>query len=144
MQPSYGGNVADRYLVQKINGATPEQLAILLLEGAQRFLTQAIDALQKRDIPLKARMVNRVSAIIEELTVRLNHEAGGELVANLASLYEWWLNEIFEGSQKNKADRLELVLKQMGEIRGTWQELEQRQVQPPPAQQGMGAEGMVG
>lgn len=143
MQPGYGGNVADRYLIQKINGASPEQLAVMLLEGAQKFLTQAMAAMSQRDIPTKARLVNRVSAIIEELTVRLDHESGGELAVNLARLYEWWLNELFEGSQHNQPERLQRVHRQMGEIRLTWQELDQKRA-PTPENHTLRTEGLVG
>jgi len=122
MQPAYSTNAADKYLVQRISGATPEQLVVMLMEGAQRFLGQAISAMVKRDIPNKARLVNRVSAIIEELMVQLNHEEGGELVVNLSRLYEWWLNELFQGSQNNQPERLERVQRQIGEVRTTWEE----------------------
>jgi flagellar secretion chaperone FliS len=146
MQPAYGGNAADQYLVQRINGASPEQLAAMLLEGAQRFLAQALVAMGKRDIPAKARLVNRVSAIIEELMVQLNHEQGGELVGNLTRLYEWWLSELFQGSQSNQADRLERVFRQMGELRGTWEELHLQKVSGQGAQAAasLSSGGMVG
>lgn len=146
MQPVYGGNATDQYLVQRINGASAEQLVVMLLEGGQRFLGQAISAMAKRDIPAKARLVNRVSAIIEELMVRLNHEEGGDLVANLSRLYEWWLNELFEGSQNNQADRLERVHRQMGEVRASWEELQQHQSGPASAREAttLNSEGLVG
>jgi flagellar protein FliS len=146
MQPTYSGNSADQYLAQRINGASAEQLMIILLEGGQRFLRQAITAISKRDIPAKARFVNRVSAIIEELMVRLNHEDGGDLVVNLTRLYEWWLNELFEGSQTNQQDRLERVHRQMGEVRASWEELQQVQVasKPPREASFMNSEGLVG
>lgn len=145
MQPGYSGNVANQYLAQRINGASAEQLVVMLLEGGQRFLGQAITAMANRDIPAKARLVNRVSAIIEELMVRLNHEEGGELVANLSRLYDWWLNELFEGSQNNQPDRLERVHRQMGEVRASWEEL-QRQSQPVRPQEPtlLSSEGLVG
>ena len=34
MQNGYGGRQANNYLAQRINGATPEELTALLLEGA--------------------------------------------------------------------------------------------------------------
>lgn len=146
MQPAFGGNATSQYLTQRINGATPEQLIVILLEGGQRFLGQAIAAMVQRDIPAKARLVNRVSAIIEELMVRLNHEEGGELVANLTRLYEWWLNELFEGSQNNQPERLERVHRQMGEIRLTWEELQRNQTTAVPSQGPslLNSEGLVG
>ena len=143
MQPHYGGNPAQQYLTQRINGASPEQLVAMLLEGAQRFLIQAIAAVRSRDIATKARMVNKVSAIIEELTVGLNHEDGGELVVNLSRIYDWWLNELFDASQKNDPVRLEFIGRQIAEMRGTWTQLSQTQsaALPPMA---FSAEGLVG
>jgi flagellar protein FliS len=108
MQTAYG-SPTDHYLSQKINAANPEQLVAMLLEGARRFTDQAVAAIQRRDVSSKARLVNRVSAIIEELMVRLNHEEGGELVENLTRIYEWWLHELFDGSQFNQPERLQKV-----------------------------------
>jgi flagellar protein FliS len=115
----------------------------MLLEGAQRFLNQAIVALRNRDIQTKARLVNRVSAIIEELAVRLNHEEGGEVVDNLTRIYEWWLKELFEASQKNQPERLEYIGRQMAEMKGTWDQLSVRQHAAMPAM-AFTAEGLVG
>jgi flagellar protein FliS len=145
MQGYVGGKAADQYLVQLVQGASPEQLVAMLLDGAQRFLNQVVDAINKRDIPTKARYVNRVSDIIEELILRLNHDEGGELVTNLTRIYEWWMNELFDASQKNQPERLELILRQMGEMRDTWEELhrkksgvaQQQQAKPPTSLDGL-------
>ena len=146
MQPYFGGKPAQQYLTQRINGATPEQLVAMLLEGAQRFLNQAIVALRNRDIATKARLVNRVSAIIEELAVRLNHEEGGEVVDNLTRIYEWWLKELFEASQRNQPERLEFIGHQMADMKGTWDQLSRRQNIPMAGMAPMAftAEGLVG
>ena len=142
MQTYFGGKPAQQYLTQRINGATPEQLVAMLLEGAQRFLHQAIQAMRSRDIPTKARLVNRVSAIIEELAVRLNHEEGGEVVENLTRIYEWWLKELFEASQKNQPERLEAIERQIADMKSAWGEFDQRQATTP---QGVySSQGMVG
>jgi flagellar protein FliS len=144
MQPSLGGNASDQYLLQKINGASTEQLVVLLLDGAQRFLAQAIQAMSRKDIPAKARLVNRVSAIVEELSVWVDQEQGGELAINLTRIYEWWLNELFEGSQSNQVDRLTRVQRQMGELRATWEQLDQKQRQTGNPASTTGFDGVVG
>jgi flagellar protein FliS len=143
MHPYFGGKPAQQYLTQRINGATPEQLVAMLLEGAQRFLAQAIVALRSRDIAGKAKLVNRVSAIIEELAVRLNHEEGGEVVENLTRIYEWWLKELFEASQKNQPERLEFIGHQMADLKSTWDLVSQRQ-SAAMAPMAFTAEGLVG
>jgi flagellar protein FliS len=121
-----GGAAANKYLAQQVNGASPEHLVFMLLEGAQRFLIQAEAALRRRDIPARARLVNRVSSIIEELAIRLNHEEGGELVDNLTRVYDWWLKELFEASQKNQVERLERIERQIGQMKNAWADLERR------------------
>ena len=127
MNQSYG-KAASNYLMQEIAGSSPEHIMFMLLEGAQRFLLQAVVAIKRRDITTRARMVNRVSSIVEELAVRLDHEGGGELVLNLTRVYDWWLKELFEASQKNEADRLEAVERQIAAMKTAWAELDQRQI----------------
>lgn len=142
MNPNYGGAVANQYLMQQINGATPEHIMFMLLEGAQKFLLQAVAAIRRRDIATRARMVNRVSSIVEELAIRLDHEGGGELVVNLTRIYDWWLKELFDASQKNQAERLEVLERQIAEMKAAWAELDQRQgTAQPPA---FSPQGMVG
>ncbi len=142
MNPNYGGAVANQYLMQQINGATPEHIMFMLLEGAQKFLLQAVAAIRRRDIATRARMVNRVSSIVEELAIRLDHEGGGELVMNLTRIYDWWLKELFDASQKNQAERLEVLERQIAEMKSAWAELDQRQGAPRPT--AFSPQGMVG
>ena len=119
---------SDQYLTQRVIGASPEQLVALLLEGAQRFLAQAIQALGRKDYGAKGMALNRVSAIVEELAVRLDLEGGGELAENLVRLYDWWGREIVEASAHLDASRLERVSRQMGEMRQTWEQAHQKRV----------------
>lgn len=119
---------SDQYLTQRVIGASPEQLVALLLEGAQRFLGQAVQALSRKDFAAKGQALNRVSAIIEELTLRLDHDGGGELVANLLRLYDWWGREIIDAGARLDTSRLEHASLQMGEMRQIWEQAFQMRV----------------
>lgn len=132
----------DEYLLQRINSASPEQLVALMLEGAQRFIAQAVQAIGRRDVPARARAINRASAIVEELMVRLNHEDGGETVQNLVRIYEWWSFEMFEASATSRVDRLERLSAQMGQMRETWEQAHSGR--SGRATSGYRPEGMVG
>lgn len=141
MQPY--AKASEEYLLQRINSSSPEQVCALLLEGAQRFVGQAALAMERRDIPGRARAINRASAIVEELMVRLNHEDGGPVVANLVRIYEWWTFEMFEGSKGMDPTRLNLIATQMGELKDTWEKLHASRT--ATARVGsFTAEGMVG
>lgn len=134
---------SDQYLTQRVMGASPEQLVALLLEGGQRFLTQAAQALARKDYAAKGHALNRVTAIIEELAVRLNHEGGGELVENLVRLYDWWGREVVEAGAQLDAARLERVSRQMGEMRQTWEQAYQKRA-ATPSESGFQAGNLVG
>lgn len=121
-----GRKAADEYLLQRIQGASPEQLVAMLLEGGQRFIGLTLHAMKARDLPGQARYVGRTADIVQALKERLNREAGGELVDNLDRIYDWWMNELFDGAQNNQPRRLELVSTQMSELKETWEELHRR------------------
>jgi flagellar secretion chaperone FliS len=134
MQKSPGSQAADQYLVQRIQGASPEQLAAMLLEGGQRFINLALQAMEHHDLINQAQYVNRTSDIIFGLKERLNFDDGGEVVENLVRIYDWWMNEIFDGAQSNQPERLQFIFNQMGEMKETWEELHRRKAAggPPP------------
>lgn len=145
MQGYQSGKAADLYLLQKIESASPEQLHAMLLEAGQKFLSLAIVAMNNQDIPGKSRHLSRSSEIIVELSGRLNHEGGGELVTNLVRIYSGWIDVLFDASQKNQPERLQTMVSQMAEMRVTWEELHQKKTQTaPPARAGLSLDGLVG
>ncbi|MDR2560482.1 MAG: flagellar export chaperone FliS [Holophagales bacterium] len=126
MIPSQGAAQSDSYLLQQISSATPEQLCVMLLEGAQRFLQQAVAAIKAHNIEERARMVNRVSAIIEELMLQVDNNSENELAVNLIRIYEWWMNQLFDASKNNRYETLEKIHSQMNEMKITWAQVAQR------------------
>lgn len=118
----------DKYLVQRVMGATPVQQAALLMECGQRFLGKAIKAMEQKDHFELSRCLSRVTEVINESTLRLNHEEGGDLVENLTKVFDWWTWEVFEASTTKDADRLTALSRHMGEIRQAWEQLHEKQV----------------
>ena len=117
---------ADTYLAQRILGASPEQQAALIMEAGQLHLGKAIQALTRNDISAAAGSFIRVSEVIMEATVRLNHEDGGKLVQNLQNLYEWWSKEILAASYAKDTARLTAVSRAMGDIRQAWEQFDEQ------------------
>jgi len=113
----------DAYLVQRVMSAGPEQQAALLMEAGQRFIGKAVKALEQKNYFEMGKCLSRVTEIINESTLRLNHEEGGELVENLGKIYDWWTWELFEASAEKSAARMEAVSHHMGEIRQAWEQL---------------------
>ena len=108
---------------QQMLGASPEEQAALIMEAGQLHLGRAIQALDLNDLSAATRGYIRVSAAIQEATLRLDLEGGGELAHNLAKLYDWWKQEIMAASRTKDTQRLAAVAQSMGEIRQTWEKL---------------------
>jgi flagellar protein FliS len=127
MQAAYGGNPTRLYLAQRINSASSEELVAMLLEGAQRFLLEAVKAIHAKDLRTKARHLQRVSEIMQKLLGMLNPEGDRTLVDKLHGIYIWWIKEMFEGSRHNRPEQIERVVRQMEAMRSGWTELAARQ-----------------
>jgi len=143
MHPAYGGNHANSYLAQRISNANPEELAGMLLGGAERFLTQAVAAIRREDHTEKARLLSRASEVMQRLLTMLNPEGDHQLVDRLHGIYIWWIKEMFEGSRRNRPEQIELVVRQMAALRSGWEELSARQARAQAALP-LPVEGLVG
>lgn len=122
----------DPELAQRVAEASPELMVAMLLEAAQRFLDQAIAAMHRNDHAMKGQAVNRVYAIIEELTARLNLEQGGDLASDLDLIYEWWSWELLQASAQMEPGRLEKMSGLMGELKQSWEQLHRSKLTAQP------------
>ena len=70
-----------------ILGATPLELVRMLYRGAIQSVRAARTALANGQIRERSAAITKACAIVQELTVSLDKEAGGEVATNLAELY---------------------------------------------------------
>ena len=119
---------AATYLAQRILGASPEQQAALIMEAGQLHLGRAIQALDRNDISAATSCFIRVSEVIQEATIRLDLEGGGEVAQSLAKLYAHWTKELMAASRTKDTRRLASIASNMGEIRQAWEEHHQKKV----------------
>ena len=113
---------ADAYLAQRVRGASPEQLAAIIMEAGQLHLGRAIQALDRNDPAAATNSFIRITEVIKEANLLLNLEGGGELAVNLQKLYRWWMKEIMLASRDKDTVRLAVVSQAMGDLRQTWEQ----------------------
>ena len=87
-----------RYAQAQVSVVDREQLLLLVLEGGMKFLRLTRAALAAGDLPSFAEHLARAQAIISELLGTLDHEAGGEIAADLARLYDFMLFHLVEAN----------------------------------------------
>ena len=111
---------ATNYLRAKVLTATPEQLQLMLYDGAIRFTEQAKLALQKKDFENSFNGISRAQKIIAELSGSLKHEMAPELCGKLASLYAFVYRKLIEANCEHKVESLDDALSILRYQRETW------------------------
>ena len=113
-------NPAAAYRNQQIMMASPEQLTLMLYDGAIRFLRASITAIDAKDIEKAHDMNMRTQDIVREFRDTLNMDI--ELSANWDQLYEFMEYRLVEGNMKKDKAMLQEVLDLLKEMRDTWAE----------------------
>ena len=71
--------VADTYQKAQVQSRSPLELVVMLYDGADRYLSQARDAIERRDTAAKHEAISKALAVVAELQNNLNMDAGGEV-----------------------------------------------------------------
>src|SRR5579884_3708680 len=101
---------AKQYQEQAILTATPEELLILLYEGAIRFLNLARKAIENKEIEKSHNNLIKAQKIIVELMTSLDFEIGGEVAHNLYRLYEYYHYRLVQANIKKDVTMVDEVL----------------------------------
>ncbi|HZP87687.1 MAG TPA: flagellar export chaperone FliS [Burkholderiales bacterium] len=112
-------------LETRIESATPEQLIVMLYEGAINAMYTAKSAFASGNIGVRGEAISKAIAIIDDgLRAALNLEAGGELAENLSNLYEYISNRLLYANLKTHEPSVDEALKLMIDLRQAWEQLE--------------------
>jgi flagellar protein FliS len=111
---------ADTYLRTKVMTATPEQLQLMLYDGALRFAEQAKSALQKGDFEQSYNAISRAQKIITELSCSLKHELAPDLCGRLSSLYNFVYRKLLEANIDHNLSAVDEALSILRYQRETW------------------------
>jgi flagellar protein FliS len=113
-------NAAQSYLRTKVMTATPEQLQMMLYDGALRFGEQGRAALQARDFEKSYTMISKVQKILSEMIGALKHDVYPELCGKLASLYSFAYRKLIEANIDHDLKALDEALDVLKYQRETW------------------------
>ncbi len=111
---------AQNYLRTRVLTATPEQLQMMLFDGAIRYGEQARVALENKSWEASYNLITRMQKIIIELNSSLKHNVLPELCGKLASLYNYAYRKLIEANVQHRADSLDEALKILRFQRETW------------------------
>jgi flagellar secretion chaperone FliS len=99
--------------------ATPEQLVVMLYDGANRFLTQSAIAMRESRPAVAGEKLRRAEAIIDELLATLDMSVG-RIAEQLQALYIFFKEHLSAARLEQSADKVEQVARLMRELRSAW------------------------
>jgi flagellar secretion chaperone FliS len=111
---------AQNYLKTRVLTATPEQLQMMLYDGAIRCCEQARPAIEKKDWETTYTSLSRAQAIVTELITSLRPDQQPELCQRLSALYTYIYKKLVEACAQHKLDSLDEALKLLRYQRETW------------------------
>lgn len=100
--------------------ATPYKIVQMLLAGALERLAKARVAIEQEKFAERGELLSATLMIVAELRMALDHEAGGDISANLDNLYEFMMGEIVQANLHDDVARLETVSRLLREIKEGW------------------------
>lgn len=110
----------NQYFENQVNTASPEQLLIMLYNGAIRFVGEAEEAMASKKIAFRGERISKAIAILSELSATLDHEIGGEIAADLAALYDYMIRTLLAANIQDDASKLVEVREMLSGLRDTW------------------------
>lgn len=112
----------NQYQQNQVNTASPEQILLMLYDGAIRFTREAISGVEDNRPELRIHGVSKAMAIITEFSNTLNHDIGGKVAEDLHELYDYMIRELTSANINNDAAKLKVVETLLVDLRQTWGE----------------------
>lgn len=111
---------AQSYLKMRVLTATPEQLQLMLYDGALRFSEQARLGLQNKNYEQSYTNIVRVQKILAELTASLKPEMAPDLCKNLSGIYTYVYKKLIAANVDHDAVALDEAIELLRYQRETW------------------------
>jgi len=116
-------NPVNPYLKTKIMTASPEELRLMLFDGAIRFASQARAGIREQNHETSFDNIMRAQKIVLELSTSLNHEVDPELTEKLSALYTYIYRLLVDANMQHRVEPLDEAIKLLEFERETWRML---------------------
>lgn len=109
------------YMQNRIETATPEQLTLMLLEGAYRYAVLAEQCLQAGDFVNSNTHLQRCQLILEELMLTLDISIA-PVAGNLYAIYDYLHHQLVHANIHKDARLMSEVIGYLAELRDCWRQ----------------------
>lgn len=113
-------NPYGQYKQNSIMTASPQELTLMLYNGALKFIGQGKIYIEQKDIPKANESIMRSQDIIQELNITLDMDY--EVSTGLRSLYTYILDKLVDANISKDVKHLDEATEMVTELRDTWKE----------------------
>lgn len=103
-----------------ITDATPHQMITMLLDGALDRIASAKGAIARNEVARKGELLGSAITIIDGMRASLDYNGGGEIAANLGSLYDYIERRLLEANALADVAILDEVGGLLKEVKSGW------------------------
>ena len=114
------GGLAQEYLQVQVRTASPDQLLLMLLDGAVRFVEGGREQMARGNHETKCYLLLKAENIVLELIQSLSPSVGEKIYSNLIGLYKFIYLRLVEANIQNDHRKLGEALKILLDVRETW------------------------
>ncbi len=104
----------------KVLTASPEELRLMLLDGAIKFASQGREGMAARNYEASFNGISQCRNIVLELLTTIKPEYDPELCDRVKSLYTFLYTQLVESSMEKNITKLDAVIKLLQYERETW------------------------
>jgi flagellar protein FliS len=108
-----------------VTDASPHHMIGMLLDGALGGLASAKGAATRKNVGMQGEQIGKSIRIIDTLRASLDHERGGDISSNLASLYDYMEQRLLEANISSDVKMLDEVISLLKEVRSGWETIPQ-------------------
>lgn len=108
------------YLRTKVLTASPEELRLMLLDGAIKFLRQGKEALEKKDFEGWYIGLTKCRNILVELMTSMKPQINPELYRRMTGLYTFMYSHLIEANSERSPAKAGKVIELLEFERETW------------------------
>jgi flagellar protein FliS len=120
---------ANAYLRTKVLTASPEELRLMLLDGALKFALQGREGLATKNFEQSYNGISQCRNIVLELLTSIRPEFDPEMCERVRSVYTFMYRDLVEASMERSIEKLDGVIHLLEYERETWQLLMQKLVE---------------
>jgi len=113
-------SASNEYLRSAVLTAPPEQLQLMLYDGAIRFARRGVEGIERQDWEKAFTSFSRAQKIVLEMLNALNHSVDHALCSRMAGLYNYIYRHLVQACAERSIPAAEEALKLLEYQRETW------------------------